>query len=661
MTDRPSRVHTRRVALCYQRGVRWWAALVAALTLAGAVSVGAQEQGGAGFIEGEDIGGGEKFAVYGAERWFNNHALEWRAKAAGCKTHLEAARAEENAALALRPAMLAPGSHRDLLEQFHAHIAKRTEYLKAFADCSNEANRYRPEDADRPAYYYGRPDPPVDFAQGVAQGVTDGFKGDAIWYAASPGLGPLLQKFKKVGTAVAAVGAASTANNMLKTAQEVNPNVDPYDFGRKVGELIYQGADLKDAVKNAAKGAASLPAAGARAGTASGAAPASSRSTGASGSSATPSGSAAGSSAGAGSAGPVAGGGGAAGGSPPRGGPPAGGGANNSGGSGGGGSRPPAGDPGSDGTPGGGRSQPGGQATPGSAPADTTVASGDRTLPSGNAGAGDGGGPVAANPAQPPYVQEPGTGPTVPSEDVPTLPRDPSAGPSARGPPAGKKIAEGGSGTVYEYPGDPTLATKKLDRGTLTPGERVESVGGQQHGADLIAAANANPAKPGGDSPAIPMTKIIETFPDADPPALVMENINAGAWRAKGAYVVPGKEPFADEELAAANELADTLADNGLVWTDPNRGNVFFFFEGDKLRAGILDHDYIYTPDELKAVLRSPQQSLGLSVFGGKWQGDPSTNAGVAAVQDWYSDFMVDGVIEPHAYMDAMMRRHGWR
>lgn len=229
-------------------------AVVAAIAFASAVSIAAQGQGSAGFVEGEDIGGGEKFAVYGAERWFANHTLEWRAKAADCRTHLEAARAEENAALALRPALLAPGSHRELIEIFHAHIATRTEHLAAFRDCSNEANRYRAEDADRPAYYYGRPDPPIDFAQGVAQGVTDGFEGDRLWYAASPGIGPLLQKFKRVSTAVAAIGGASTAANMLKTAQEINPNVDPYDFGRKVGELIYQGADLRDAVKKCGPG-----------------------------------------------------------------------------------------------------------------------------------------------------------------------------------------------------------------------------------------------------------------------------------------------------------------------------------------------------------------------------------------------------------------------
>ena len=148
-------------------------------------------------------------------------------------------------------------SSRALVDEFHAHIAARDEHLEAFRDCSNEANRNRPDDTERPAYYYGRPDPPVDFAQGVAKGVRDGL----IIASGTPGpaAAKVFEKFKLIGGAIAAIGAGTTAADMVKTAQEINPDLDPYDFGRKVGELVYQGADLKDAATHAAGAAASLP------------------------------------------------------------------------------------------------------------------------------------------------------------------------------------------------------------------------------------------------------------------------------------------------------------------------------------------------------------------------------------------------------------------
>ena len=470
----------------------------------------AAEQGGAGFVEGEDIGGGARLAVYGAEQWFANHNVEWRAKAAHCKAHLEAARAEENQALAIRQVMTDTRRQtRDLIDEFNAHIGRRGEHLEAFRDCSNEATRYRPENADRPPYYFGRPDPPVDFAQGVAKGVRDGFNDDRLWYATGPAAGKALQKLGLVGGALAAIGAGTTAADMVRTAQEINPSLDPYDFGHKVGQLIYQGADLKDAVTHAAAAAASPPP------------PARARGAGA----------------------------------------------------------PPA--------------------------------SGD---------------------------------------DLPTVPTDPGAGPSARGPPTGAPIANGSFGTVYQYPGNADLVVKHVDRPRVTPEIAAQAVRGQQHGHDLIAAANASPNAPGTD---IPTTKIIESDPNGQPPSMVMENIYGPTWRGKGAYVVPSGEPLADEEIAAANELAKNMADKGLVWLDPNRGNVFYFFEGNTLRAGVLDHDFIYTAAELEAELTMPQ-SLGQSVFAGKWQTSQ-------AIQDWYSDFRDTGVVDPRTLMDAIMQAHNYR
>src|SRR5690606_32702112 len=89
------------------------------------------------------------------------------------------------------------------------------------------------------------------------------------------------------------------------------------------------------------------------------------------------------------------------------------------------------------------------------------------------------------------------------------------------------------------------------------------------------------------------------------------------------------------------------------VWLDPNRANVFYFFESNTLRAGVLDHDFIYTAAELEAELTMPQ-SLGQSVFAGKWQTSQ-------AIQDWYSDFRDTGVVDPRTLMDANMQAHNYR
>ena len=216
MTDQAPCVRLHHAAWRCPPRPRWWRAVLAAIAFASALSVAAQGQGGAGFVEGEDIGGGEKFAVYGADRWFANHTLEWRAKAADCRTHLEAARAEEDAALALRPALLAPGSHRELIEIFHAHIAKRTEHLEAFS---------RLQQRGEPVSARGcRPAPvPLRTARSAHRFRTRGCPGRDRRVRGRPslvrgesGVGPLLQKFKRVGTAIAAVGGASTAANMLE-------------------------------------------------------------------------------------------------------------------------------------------------------------------------------------------------------------------------------------------------------------------------------------------------------------------------------------------------------------------------------------------------------------------------------------------------------------
>ena len=135
---------------------------------------------------------------------------------------------------------------------------------------------------------------------------------------------------------------------------------------------------------------------------------------------------------------------------------------------------------------------------------------------------------------------------------------------------------------------------------------------------------------------------------------MTMENAYGPTWQAKKAYVPPSGKRLNPKEVEAINQLADNMADKGLVWVDPNPGNVFFFNEGNKLRAGVLDHDFIYTPSELATALKD-KNSLGSAVFSNKWPGDQ-------ALSRWYLfDFQSNGVVDPHMFMNAIMERHGYR
>ena len=270
-------------------------------------------------------------------------------------------------------------------------------------------------------------------------------------------------------------------------------------------------------------------------------------------------------------------------------------------------------------------------------------------MPTGTAGApaGNGGAAAAPGPGQEPSARNSRTLPTVPTDDVSTGPRDPSAGPSARGPPTGAVIGEGSFGTVYEYPGNTALVTKKLDRPKITPEQALESALGQQRGQALIDEANAR--LPGND---IPMTRILESDPRGNPPWMVMENLKGPAWAAKDAATLQDG-PLNDEQLEAVNALAENIADKGLVWIDPNPGNMFFFREGKVLKAGVLDHEFIYTPDEFMQKLETPG-SLGWGVFTFKrMESTP--------LQEWQTVFNDNGVVEPRALMNAVMQAHRYR
>jgi hypothetical protein len=102
-----------------------------------------------------------------------------------------------------------------------------------------------------------------------------------------------------------------------------------------------------------------------------------------------------------------------------------------------------------------------------------------------------------------------------------------------------------------------------------------------------------------------------------DPPYLIVENIYAGQWAAKGANTL-GKLPLTKAQRRAIKELYDDLGDRGLVWLDGHRGNIFFFHDGKTLRAGILDQDFIYPVRELtpSTALVMPGTLAGNAAFG---------------------------------------------
>lgn len=148
----------------------------------------------------------------------------------------------------------------------------------------------------------------------------------------------------------------------------------------------------------------------------------------------------------------------------------------------------------------------------------------------------------------------------------------------------GDHVADGGYGTVYKIEGRPNELFKIIHK----TGERGggAAVKRQLAGRTLITA---------GPRP-LPTPGVISS--GLDPPYLIVENIYAGPWAAKGANAV-GNGPLTKAERQAIKKLYDDLGNRGLVWVDGHRGNIFFFHDGEILKAGILDQDFIYPVREL--------------------------------------------------------------
>jgi len=155
------------------------------------------------------------------------------------------------------------------------------------------------------------------------------------------------------------------------------------------------------------------------------------------------------------------------------------------------------------------------------------------------------------------------------------------------------------------------LSDEGIDLGPVTLGERIGGEGhygflytivGRPHWA--LKLIEPFPAE-------IPTVKIIASHCGNGDEAcyLVVENLHHGRWADRGLVVAPSV--LSERERAAARRLCDNLAARNIVALDCHRENLFFFdgTAGD-LTAGIHDHDYIFSLEEMQRLRRRTVKRL---------------------------------------------------
>lgn len=162
-------------------------------------------------------------------------------------------------------------------------------------------------------------------------------------------------------------------------------------------------------------------------------------------------------------------------------------------------------------------------------------------------------------------------------------------------------------GAVYEIPRTPVVA--KIMKSRLAAEQAADR---QARGYGYLNQNNIP----------TPQQFAFRQGPPEGPSYLLLENLNNGpSWAGKNVQFLNGNPNPA--QTAASRKLLADLAKNGLVWTDPNRSNVFFFNEGGQLQAGILDPDMIFPWNELRSqgepvmgrLINDLQQSGNLAKF----------------------------------------------
>jgi len=96
--------------------------------------------------------------------------------------------------------------------------------------------------------------------------------------------------------------------------------------------------------------------------------------------------------------------------------------------------------------------------------------------------------------------------------------------------------------------------------------------------------------------PDIPTPKIVDYVVggERDPSYLIVEDLLEGkAWKGKKVKILKKGEKLTPAQYQAAKELHNKLGEKGLAWFDGHKNNLFFFEEGGKTKAGVLDHDMI--------------------------------------------------------------------
>lgn len=155
----------------------------------------------------------------------------------------------------------------------------------------------------------------------------------------------------------------------------------------------------------------------------------------------------------------------------------------------------------------------------------------------------------------------------------------------SNGPEVGDKIGEGKTSDVYKGEDGTVVKVLKPNYGDDAFNRMIESY-------EYID---------GYDD--IPKVEILSHKNDASGRQLIIEDLNSPKWQANGknAYLLEDGHVVTNAEAAAVQELGQKLLDKGLMWADPNKGNVFFFKDSNgKLTAGIIDHDFIAPTDKLR-------------------------------------------------------------
>ena len=292
--------------------------------------------------------------------------------------------------------------------------------------------------------------------------------------------------------------------------------------------------------------------------------------------------------------------------------------------------------------------------------------------PTGVAGAGA---QKSTEVARAPSSEQPGSGGARTSAG--TAPRGSVNGPGSVHAPTGyvlgKEVGHGSFGKVYELEGQPTKVLKEVWVDPNNPFSGKVSVRRQQSGYDLIAKTNADPTKPAAKDP-IPTTTLYEArTPPKETPYLLMEHATqAPRWMAKNAYVKAKGADFTPDEQRAMRELGQKFADNGLVWSDPNPGNVSFFTEGGVLKAAVIDHDFIFPAKQAEAIAKSMRLKLNSL----RDPNDPvAVNQALNAEQrvmfnklafgkdsrPWLQAYLDGAAFSAQGFMDAMASANGYR